>query len=278
MATPSAALIKAVLLNGTVDIAPGQYGTGATQEIPFTRPDYVAGWGRASAAFLDPVAPYGTWVNDHTGGLATNDEVIYSDSSHLRVYTDTLPLRVMLVWTDPPASLSAAQQLVNDLDLEVEAPDGTVYYGNGVQGDRLNNVEGVVIPAPLPGNYEVRVRAYNVPVASQPYALAIAGPIATAPLAVTATPANGDDLNLDWSETAGTTTYMVHRDAVPYFTASAENAIATVTPPASSYLDLNGLAISEPVYYQVVAYDEEGPIAVSTTVGVFPFILTPGTP
>ena len=95
--------------------------------------------------------------------------------------TSTQPMRIMLAWSDPPAELPAAQQLVNDLDLTVVGPDGATYYGNGAAtGDRLNNVEGLVIEQPPVGRYSVRVRAQNVPIASQPYALAVAGPLASA--------------------------------------------------------------------------------------------------
>ena len=54
------------------------------------------------------------------------------------------PLKVTLVWHDPPASLSAVTQLVNDLDLTVYANslNGYSRLGNGVS-DRLNNVEQV---------------------------------------------------------------------------------------------------------------------------------------
>lgn len=57
------------------------------------------------------------------------------------------PLKVTLVWHDPPASLSAASQLVNDLDLTVYANslNGYGLLGNGVP-DRLNNVEQVSKP------------------------------------------------------------------------------------------------------------------------------------
>jgi hypothetical protein len=83
----------------------------------------------------------------------------------------------MLAWTDPPASLSASAQLVNDLDLTVIGPGGA-YYGNAIAtGDRVNNVEGVVIPNPPTGSYTVQVRAFNVPIAAQPYALTVGGPI-----------------------------------------------------------------------------------------------------
>lgn len=53
-------------------------------------------------------------------------------------------MKVTLVWHDPPAPLSAAAQLVNDLDLTVHANslNGYGMLGNGVK-DRLNNVEQV---------------------------------------------------------------------------------------------------------------------------------------
>jgi uncharacterized repeat protein (TIGR01451 family) len=97
----------------------------------------------------------------------------------LQVLDSSQPLRVMLAWTDPPASLSASSQLVNDLDLVVNGPNGAVYYGNNsAPGDRTNNVEGVIINNPPVGQYTVHVRGYNVPIGSQPYALAVGGPIA----------------------------------------------------------------------------------------------------
>lgn len=178
-ANPSAALVKATLLNTTEDMAPGQYGTGATQEIPYTRPNSVAGWGRANLGFVSPPPNYLLWFDDHTTGLTTGQSENYSHTAErpLQVITDTQPLRIMLVWTDPPASLSAAAQLVNDLDLVVTGPGGT-YYGNNIPtGDRLNNVEGIIINNPPIGEYQISVNAFNVPIASQPYALVVAGPL-----------------------------------------------------------------------------------------------------
>jgi PKD repeat protein/subtilisin family serine protease len=189
-ANPSAALLKATLLNTTVNIAPGQYGTGATQEIPFTRPNSVAGWGRTSLDFIDASAPYLLWLDDHSSGLNTDDVMTYTHTltRPLEVLTNTLPLRVMLTWTDPPASLSAATQLVNDLDLRVGGPGGALYYGNeAVGGDRLNNVEGVIIPSPAPGMYTVTIQGFNIPIATQPYALAVSGPLVDAATLVSPT-------------------------------------------------------------------------------------------
>src|SRR5262249_31458869 len=58
LANPSAAAVKATLLDPTADMAPGQYGAGATQEIPYSRPNNVAGWGRADLGFLTAPSPY----------------------------------------------------------------------------------------------------------------------------------------------------------------------------------------------------------------------------
>ncbi|MGD9101540.1 MAG: S8 family serine peptidase, partial [Anaerolineae bacterium] len=179
LANPSAAAVKATLLNTTYDIAPGQYGLGDTQEIPFTRPNPVAGWGRLDLDFINAPAPYALWLDDHSSGLGTGQTVSYTHTllHPLEVLTNSQPLRVMLAWTDPPASLSASAQLVNDLDLMVTGPGSVTYYGNDApSGDRTNNVEGVIVNDPPLGRYQVQVSGYNVPVDSQPYALAVAGP------------------------------------------------------------------------------------------------------
>jgi uncharacterized repeat protein (TIGR01451 family) len=139
----------------------------------------VAGWGRLDLDFINAPAPYALWLDDHSSGLVTGQAVSYTHTllRPLEVLTDSQPLRVMLVWTDPPASLSASAQLVNDLDLVVAGPGGATYYGNDTpSGDRTNNVEGVIVNDPPLGRYQVRVSGYNVPVDSQPYALAVAGP------------------------------------------------------------------------------------------------------
>lgn len=188
-ADPSAAAVKATLLNTAADMAPGQYGTGTQQEIPASRPNPVDGWGRTDLGFIDAPPPYGLWIDDHSAGVTTGQTIQYSSTvtRSLEVRDSSQPLRVLLAWTDPPASLSAAKQLVNDLDLIVKGPGGTVYYGNNVAtGDHTNNVEGVIIDNPPVGHYQVEVHCYNVPVLTQPYALSVSGPISTyAPLLLT---------------------------------------------------------------------------------------------
>jgi uncharacterized repeat protein (TIGR01451 family) len=175
----SAAAIKAVMLNTAYDMAPGQYFP-TTVEITYTRPNTVTGWGRVDLGFMDAPPPYLLWLDDHSSGLETGQTVSYhhTGARPLEVRDSGQPLRVMLAWTDPPASLSAAVQLVNDLDLVVTGPGGATYYGNGMSsGDRRNNAEGVIIPNPPLGLYEVEIRAFNIPSAAQPYALAVGGPL-----------------------------------------------------------------------------------------------------
>lgn len=177
---PSAALLKALLVNGATNIAPGQYGEGALQEIPNEWPNSVAGWGRANLTFLLDGDGHQLWFDERNQGLQTDQSIFYNDSSStpLTVSSSGIPLRINLVWTDPPASLSASKQLVNDLDLIVTDPDGVVLYGNGGNsGDRTNNVEGLVIESPKVGTYSIEVKAHQVAMGSQEYALVVSGAI-----------------------------------------------------------------------------------------------------
>jgi hypothetical protein len=78
VANPSAALMKSVLINGAADMNGGQYGAGATQEIPTRRPNNVSGWGRVDLKdALDPAAPRKIWFTDNTTGLSTGQTATY---------------------------------------------------------------------------------------------------------------------------------------------------------------------------------------------------------
>src|SRR3989442_12835359 len=88
---------------------------------------------------------------DGTAGLLTGDEATYT--FHVG---SSGPAKFVLTWSDYPGTIGATKALVNDLDLEVTAPDGTVYRGNHfapfAQGQSLpggtfdtTNVEEAVI-------------------------------------------------------------------------------------------------------------------------------------
>ena len=82
------------------------------------------------------------------------------------------PLRITMTFTDFPAQVFAGQAAVNNVDLEVVAPGGTLYKGNVMSGgqsstggnaDGINSTEMVILNQPAVGTYRVRaiVRAVN---------------------------------------------------------------------------------------------------------------------
>src|SRR4029434_6956099 len=85
-----------------------------------------------------------------------------------QVADSTKPVRITLVWTDPPASADPA--LVNDLDLQVNV-GGNFYRGNvftngvsttGGTADTKNNVETVFLPVGIPAGSFVAVGVTSV--------------------------------------------------------------------------------------------------------------------
>jgi hypothetical protein len=182
---PSAALIKATLINGTTIISPGQYGRGPGQDVPDAWPNPVTGWGRVDLyTSLPHAGGYEVWFTDEQVGVVTGQELTYERY----VLQGDEALRITLVWTDPPGvpdpeevklpGLTAQQppQLVNDLDLVVESPDGQRLLGNmGETPDRLNNVESVRLAGAPTGEYRLLVRGHSVGQGPQPFALVAAG-------------------------------------------------------------------------------------------------------
>ncbi|HAV62074.1 MAG TPA: hypothetical protein DCY13_06880, partial [Verrucomicrobiales bacterium] len=146
--TNSPALMKALLINGArpTDL---QYNIATREFINYQ------GWGRVDVPnslpeplHTDPAAT-NTWPlrffdQDPNRALTTGQE-------HTRTVTISpegqfFPLRVTLVWTDPPGNPVAALKLVNDLDLVVTNLDDPsnpiVYSGNNFNGGFDFTTEG----------------------------------------------------------------------------------------------------------------------------------------
>ena len=158
--TPSAALLKAMLAGGSRSLAPGQYGTGSFQEIPSASPNSVEGWGQPDIG--EAVHPAGNRMirlHDHIGpaaGATNTFDVI--------VATADRPLDIALCWTDYPSTAGAGITRVNDFDLLVTAPDGTLHYPNGgTSRDTLNTVETVRVPSAQTGIWRAHVIGATVP-------------------------------------------------------------------------------------------------------------------
>jgi len=168
--TPSPAMVKAVLIGGTNPLA----------NINEAYPNVNQGWGRVnvSGGLLERDGRT-LWNEDQKHLLDTGKFVDYN----FKVLTSS-ELRIHLVWTDVSAAPTASRALVNDLDLEVIAPNGTVYRGNNFSADEsvadggrdsVNNVEGFRLLSPALGNWTVRVNATDVPSGPQDYAITING-------------------------------------------------------------------------------------------------------
>lgn len=173
---PTAALVKAVLINSTADMG--------TPDIPNNN----EGWGRM---FMDnglyfPGDTRELIVEDVTRGLVTGE----TWSREFEVDSSDEPLVLTLVWTDYPGTAGSGIKLVNNLDLLVTSPAGEEYRGNvfssgfsvpGGSHDTLNVEEGVRVSNPPTGIWTVSVQAPNVPQGPQPFALAINGAFANWP-------------------------------------------------------------------------------------------------
>ena len=146
------------------------------------------------------------------------DDALATGQSHTRFVSisdaaTNQPLRVTLVWTDPPGNPAASLKLVNNLDLVVTNLDtGEVFFGNDFPAggcfnapwdtntppnlDVVNNVENVFLAPPLGTNYSVTVLARSVNVnavtaqstnVAQDYALVISSGDGDVPDALTFT-------------------------------------------------------------------------------------------
>lgn len=188
-AVPSPALVKAALINSATELDESNGGPGPV-------PNFDEGWGRADLSEI---------VTDNVNGASRQyqylDQTVLLSSGqvyeqHVFVENTGEPLKITMDYTDVPAFPGAIQALVNDLDLEVVGPDGTLYRGNQFSGfnsvpnatasDNLNNVEAVHLAQPKPGDYLIRVRARNVPqdarldtsAIDQDFALVVSGGLA----------------------------------------------------------------------------------------------------
>ncbi len=193
---PTAALVKATVLNACVDM------TGISGY-----PSNTEGWGRVlldNALFFPGDARTQIVLADRRNatGLTTGQVV----NETVNVVSSGQTLRVTLVWTEPPATSGANPAYINNLDLEVVAPNANPYLGNvfntttgvsitGGTGDVRKNVEQVILPSPPVGAWTVRVRALNVPTGPQGYALLVTGGISQivpAPTITSITPDAGE--------------------------------------------------------------------------------------
>ncbi len=170
--TPSAALLKATLINSAANM------TGTT-----AIPANCQGWGRVlleNALFFTGQTRK-LWAKDDAPAFTASAQ---TQSWTFSVSSSTEPFKATLAWTDFPSTPAANPNLNNDLDLEVTGPTGTLWRGNvftggasatGGTADRRNTLEQVLLNSPATGVYTVTIRSFNVPSGPQPFALVVTG-------------------------------------------------------------------------------------------------------
>jgi serine protease AprX len=273
----SAALVKATLINSAVDMQDENNDGANDNDFPI--PNNHEGWGRVNVANATDGSRK---FVEQTTGLGTNGTKSYQASVNAAG-----ALKVTLVWSDYASTETASKNLVNDLDLVVTSPSGTVVYrGNAFSGgwsatggtaDRTNNVENVYIQSAVTGTWTVEVKGYNVPNGPQPFALVVAGAasvaegttpppppptVPAAPTGLTATAVSKSQINLAWSDKASNESgFKIERstNATTGFT-----EIATVGPNVSTYSN-TGLSRNTTYYYRVRAYNADGDSVYSNT-------------
>lgn len=217
---PSPALMKAMLINGAHTTA----GFYDYEVAKFSEND--EGWGLINITNSIPTNSARMLIFDQspTNALATGE----SFSRTIKIADDATnaPLRVTLVWTDPPGNPAVGIKLVNDLDLVVSnTATHEIYVGNdfiprtiytrgssntvdsaatnAIASDIVNNVENVYITGSsdygLSTEYVVTVKAKRVNVNAvtahtnaivQDYALVISSASITSSIPITLTATN----------------------------------------------------------------------------------------
>jgi serine protease AprX len=180
MAAPSAALIKALLINGAVELvgqySPSEAGVSPNNNSGFGRvnllgsvilpgPNPDAGFGDGGPlnqgdedVITIPIPPQPPERHDHALGSVAGIMALGAT------------FKITLVWSDP-----AGVNLQNDLDLIVRAADGSERHGNmGTSSgfDLQNNVEQVFWPSMPAGDAKIIIRATRITRFPQPYAYA----------------------------------------------------------------------------------------------------------
>ncbi len=179
---PSAALVKAVLVAATTDAGSAN------------APNNNEGFGRA---LLDDALYFDGETRELRVEMESGISTGETRTFEYEVESSSEPLEIALVWTDSPASQGAGVALVNNLDLTVTAPGGQVYRGNVLSGGESQtggsadsrNVEEIFrLNNPPVGTYTIEIDGTNVPVDTQPFALASNGAFANWPENPASTP------------------------------------------------------------------------------------------
>lgn len=176
-------MARAIIAQTAVDVA---YTSGSVT-IP-AGPDYATGFG-----LVDVKAAADLILADSAGGGSQLMRGIARQASvsnyFVQVSSSASPLKVTLSWLDTQPASGAAVILVNDLDLELIAPNGTTihYPYSGLTGtgsqytpfvqtgpNRRDNLEQAVVANPATGTWTIRVKGFSLPDPATPIGFVVA--------------------------------------------------------------------------------------------------------
>src|SRR5688572_21898967 len=268
---PNNTTMKAVLVNTATQWT----FSGTTHDLTRTH----QGWGHADLRTV--------W--DQRGSMYIVDESdlltnLDSTSHPLTVQAGTAAFKATLVYRDPPGTTSSTQHRINNLDLKVTAPGGTIYWGNngllagnwstsGGTANTKDTVENVFVQNPAAGTWQVEVIAAELnqdahvetgPVDAD-YALVVTG-VQTAPqtppaapTGLTANAVSSRQIDLAWSDNSSNETgFEIERST----DGTNFTPRATVGANVTTFQD-TGLAGSTTYWYRVNATNGGGDSAYS---------------
>ncbi|WP_343522198.1 S8 family serine peptidase [Pedobacter sp.] len=154
---PSAAVVRAALINAADDL-------GAPQV------DFVYGYGKLNVA-----QALKTFDENRASlyNVAKNQDLVLP----LLVPSNVAELKVTITWNDPPATVNAAQSIVNGLDLSLENPSGNLTLPWVLsayphldslakpavrKADLINTVQQVSLDNPDAGNYTIHIKGNRI--------------------------------------------------------------------------------------------------------------------
>ncbi|MFH1689796.1 MAG: S8 family serine peptidase [Candidatus Eisenbacteria bacterium] len=246
--------VKALLIQGAED--QGNVG-----------PDFEFGYGRVNVQNTVDIVR----ADNGTSDLIREDTLSPAEIwEYDVVVTPGGDLKVTLVWDDFEGDYGAGgTMLVNDLDLELEAPGGGIYYpwvlnpsspsANATTGaDHLNNVEQAEVASATAGTWTIRVTSTVMPEANQDFSVVtnFAGgavdPPPAAPTGLNAVPGSGEgEIDVSWNANSEPDMdhYRLERADNPSFIGAT-----SFTTASTSYAD-SGLTPGDTYYYRVFAVD-----------------------
>lgn len=154
---------KAILINSAKDV--GNIG-----------PDFNYGYGNVDAYNALKTISENRIIN---GTLTSNQ----TNSHFITIPNNIKNLKITIVWNDLPAAINSNISLINDLDLELIAPNNTTYLPwvlnpeapqqPATRGkDKINNIEQIVVENPTPGTYTIQISSKTLASVSQEYSIA----------------------------------------------------------------------------------------------------------